>query len=208
MKRIYMIALWLIIISTPVVFSQRSKRPKPKEPTSHVSNLTRRSAAQLIMAKLFGNGPSPEFDFFGLYSDGFCFGYRHDPCQLSDMSAEDRALQSEGLVTVALEGRSSRLSLTEKGKQYAVGNPYYDNRGTGFDMQWVKVIKSTLEFSEITGIAETGWNVATVDYTVSRKVTPFGRLSGLVPSTFAARPINFRKYDDGWRIEKFTSIYP
>lgn len=70
--------------------------------------------------------------------------------------------------------------------------------------QKVVVITSTLDFGQITGINEIKeLNAATVEYTLSRTVTPFGRLAfKLQPSTFSADAITFKKYDDGWRIEQ------
>jgi hypothetical protein len=167
------------------------------------SSLTREKAAQLIKAKSF-NVPASETRTLELWNRGLCGDSPYlvrNPCRASDMSAETNGLESEGLVTVAFEGNSSRLSLTEKGKQYAKGAPQRTWNGIG---TFVEVITSTLEFGEITGITQTsGSNVATAECTVSRTVTPFGRLKyHLEPSTSAVPPINFRKYDDGWRIQQ------
>ena len=127
-----MIALGLIIISAPFAFSQRKKptkpidspsQAKPATTTSKVSKLTRGSAAQLIRNKF--KFPQYEERVLLLFKRG------------SDLTSMFEPLITEGLVTVKMEppwsnphalpwmlGPSSRTSLTDKGKQFAVGEPF------------------------------------------------------------------------------------
>jgi hypothetical protein len=99
-------------------------------------------------------------------------GIRQRPCTLDDVSAEHKALQGDGLLTVVFEGNFKRLELTEKGKQYAVGN-----------------------------ITETPANPGVMGVRFS-EMHRDGRLAyHLAPSTFAAQPVTFKKYDDGWRLQ-------
>lgn len=144
------------------------------------NNLTRGEAEASIKARL--KFPINETRTFNLWTDGFCGGFHHDPClpeHIGDTSLQRYpTLQREGLLTVAFEGNSSRSSLTEKGKQYAVGPPTDGTDPTlGFRTQDIEIIRSSLEFGEITGMVEVeGSKSVQVDFTLSRKFTPFGRI--------------------------------
>jgi hypothetical protein len=92
------------------------------------------------------------------------------------------------------------VTLTEKGKQDMVE-----------DKDGVYVIKlCTIEFEEVTGIVEyKGLNAADVNCTLVRtNITEFGRMANNVDPYDTDKKIkekighllNFRKYDDGWRL--------
>lgn len=110
-------------------------------------------------------------------------------------------LQRRGLVNLGeTDNGYPYATITDEGKQYVksekhgTGNPYE----TGID-----VLVATLDFGEVTGIVvnkET--KTAQVDYTLIRKVTPFGlaRQFQLEESPSSETKM-FRMYDDGWRIE-------
>jgi hypothetical protein len=123
------------------------------------------------------------------------------------MPAATKALQSLGLLTVAFDGDTTRLSLTAKGQQYAVGAPYGwmgESGGRTSRVLTVDVVATTVEFGTITGITEDeGSKSARVEFTVIRKPTPFVIYSDFgsswAPATIP-RTVTFTKYDDGWRI--------
>lgn len=122
----------------------------------------------------------------------------------NDVAAAFEAFRDEGLVTIVFDGGFIRISLTDKGRQYVVGSPVTEANG---DEEYITVVASTLEFGEITGIVEDKASAeATVEYTLSRNPTPFGRVAppgsfshSPAAATFPASPVKFKKYDDGWR---------
>lgn len=182
------------------------------------SKLTRGKAEQLIKAQF--HLPSTQTRSFLLFEGNLCRDIgRYRPCRTSDIPKEWQALQNEGLVTIALTDfppayrqwgpgkyQAYRVSLTEKGRQYALGGTFEPPESQGrtpYKSEAIVVRTSTLEFGEITGIEETEqFGFATVHYTLSQTaVTPFGKLAfELEPST--PHQLTFKKYDDGWRIEQ------
>ena len=80
-------------------------------------------------------------------------------------------------------------TLTERGKQFLVN-------GNNF-----KVSKK--EFGTISGIVESqGLNITEVRYTVIETPTPFGIAVFELQNGTVEKSATFRKYDDGWRIER------
>lgn len=164
------------------------------------SNLTRGQAAALIKAQF--KFPINETYKLNLWTEGFCGGYRHNPCLPEHIGRVDAALQEVGLLTASFAGNSSHSSLTGKGRQFTIGPPFNGTQrmvSSDIPTQDVVVITSTLEFGEVTGIVEVGGPKVLVDYTLSMKVTPFGRVL-VGPPTTVARSVRFTRYDDGWRI--------
>ncbi|MBL0202354.1 MAG: hypothetical protein IPP81_20015 [Chitinophagaceae bacterium] len=109
-------------------------------------------------------------------------------------------LQNSGLVSMESPTGYPNATITENGMKYvkskphSTGNPYE----TGID-----VLVASIDFGEITGIIiNEGAKTAQVDYTLIRKVTPFGssRQFKLQESPSNESKL-FRKYDDGWRIQ-------
>lgn len=168
------------------------------------SNLTRNKAESLIKER--SKFPINETTSFILFLPGSC---SNGPCGPSDVPVHVKAAQDEGLLTVAFDGNELHVSLTEKGKQYAIGNVNEQPGPGGIrGPQQVTVIWKTLEFGEITGITQSdSSNDATVEYTVSQNLTPFGRFrqfmaqSTILPNLPNINmEVRLKKYDDGWRI--------
>ena len=175
------------------------------------SNLTRGKAEEIMRSKAHFpiNG---EVDDFYLYWGGHCFqNYVQGPCgpdamanEKPAMSEHERALLNSGLITVTYEGDTSRIALTSKGQQFAVGTPTNedgnDGNGNTTPLSKILVVKTTVDFGEITGITQAEESkTATVEYTLVVKPTPFGIAYGLTPTTLS-QTARFMKYDDGWRI--------
>jgi hypothetical protein len=136
----------------------------------------------------------------------------------SDLTSMFEPLITEGLVTVKMEppwsnphalpwmlGPSSRTSLTDKGKQFAVGEPFV-RPGTSSitygPLQEAIMIKSAIvDLGEITGIT-TGDVAGTMvaEYTLVRKPTPFAKVFKFTAATRTTHQAYFNKYDDGWRL--------
>jgi hypothetical protein len=120
------------------------------------------------------------------------------------MSNSEKALLASGLITVTYEGDTSRIALTEKGQQYAVGapsnGPGNDGNGVTTPLSTVNIVKTKVDFGAITGITQADESkTASVEYTLTVTPTPFGIADGLTP-TSVRQTAPFRKYDDGWRI--------
>jgi hypothetical protein len=175
------------------------------------NDLTRSKAEEIIRSKvtLPKNGKVEELY---LYWGGHCFmRYVQGPCGPDAMPSPTgavtesvKALESSGLVTITYEGDTSRIALTEKGQQYAVGatinEPGNDGNGRTTPLSKVMVVKTTVDLGAITGITQDeGLKTARVEYTVIVKPTPFGIACGLAPTT-VNETVSFKKYDDGWRI--------
>ena len=168
------------------------------------SSLTRSKAESLIRER--SKFPINETTSFILFLPGSC---SNGPCGPSDVPVHVKAAQDEGLLTVAFDGNELRVALTEKGKQYAVGD-VNEQLGPGGirGPQQVTVIWKMLEFGEITGITQSdGSSDATVEYTLSQNLTPFGRFRQfMAQSTIPPElpninmEVRLKKYDDGWRI--------
>jgi len=179
MKRILMIAFGLIVIFAPFAFSQRKKSPAVT--TSKISKLTRSSAAQLIRNKL--KLPKYEDRPLVLFKRG------------SDLTSLFQPLVTEGLVTVKMEPPwsnqhaqpwmlrpTSRTSLTDKGKQFAVGEPFVLPSISYGPLQESIMIKSALvDVGEVTGIT-TGDVAGTMmaEYTLVRKPTHNDSAAGVL----------------------------
>ena len=209
MKRILMIAFGLIIISAPFAFSQRKKSTKPSDSpsqvkpvvtTSKVSKLTRSSAAQLIRNKL--KLPKYEDRPLVLFKRG------------SDLTSLFQPLVTEGLVTTRMEPPwsnpnaepwmlrpTSRTSLTDKGKQFAVGEPFVLKSGSGPLQESIMIKLALVDVGEVTGIT-TGDVAGTMmaEYTLVRKPTPFWKVFKINPAITTMQQAYFKKYDDGWRL--------
>lgn len=67
---------------------------------------------------------------------------------------------------------------------------------------FIDVAMGTQSFGEITGMKNTGYNKAIVEYTVVfDEITPFGEVLKVNPETFTVKA-TLNRYDDGWRVEK------
>jgi hypothetical protein len=205
---IYSIAVSLLMLGLPTVSGYADG-----------GTLTRTKAEKLIRTKfgLTKNVKKKEVTTALLLSwDGFCNGRRTNPCKAAALDEATNSLISEGLVTVAFDGDTSRMSLAQKGQQYAAGGPTVGMRSDGsggFGSKYVTlpVFISYAEFGAITGIQVFAqFNTATVEWTVIKTATPFGNRplgrSMVYGGTNEFRTgtikltAEFKKYDDGWRI--------
>jgi len=145
------------------------------------SNLTRNNAEAMIREKFHLPGTETRNLNLGFEAQYYSIDY-------------DK-LENEGLLvlTKMMGGNIDHSTLTEKAKEYAVGNVQNSQ---------VQIKVAVLEFGEITGIVEQkGSNIAEVKYNLVRKnITPFGQAFKLNEGTIS-KEIIFTKYDDGWRIE-------
>ena len=177
------------------------------------SRLTRTKAQELIRKDY----PKKETTDLVLWIDIPCGpwvsgkGFQARPCTQSDIHELNAALQSEGLIKISFEGNFMRSTLTESGKKWAVGEVVTLPQENGLmgmvlrqRQEVIKVVTRELDLDNITGIAESKeLGVAKVEYTIKKKVTPFGKtMYKLQDETIAGPPIICKKYDDGWRIEK------
>jgi len=166
--------------------------------------LSRSSAAQLIREK---------FKFPQYEERPLVLFYRG-----SDLTRMFEPLRSEGLVTVTMEppwsnphalpwmlGPTSRTSLTDKGKQFATGEPFVPPQMSsityGTLQEAIMVKYAIVELGEITGI--TAGDIAgtlVADYTLVKKPTPFGKAFNFTAETRTTYHADFKNYDDGWRL--------
>lgn len=102
--------------------------------------------------------------------------------------------RTSGFGKVSLgDSRGAIAELTDKGRKYVVSEKKGD-----YLLSYYIVKVSELNFGEITGIKMyKEFNIAEVNYTLKREITPFG--NGM--SNTIEKMAKFAKYDDGWRME-------
>lgn len=213
----------VLFFRSSVVHGQTAGPPVLSNVPKASGKLTRQKAEVLIRSTFGLGNKSPKHEgttTLLLSWNGVCNGRQTTtPCGPGDLDAETNALIAGGLVTVAFDGNTSRLSLTPKAQQYAAGKPEVQMMGSArasdgtAEYRTIAVWLSTVEFGTITGIREAAqFNAATVEYTVITKATPFGNRplgysmvygnNNQVATGTIAQTINFTKYDDGWRISR------
>src|SRR5258708_981319 len=142
-------------------------------------NLTRAKAESLIRSNLQSQLAEYQQAAFPynerelnlvLSSDGWCDQHQPGhPCGPDDMNPRIKELQRLGLVTLAFDGNTSRIALTEAGQKYAVKAPYVQQEYGGGNRVTQRVLASTLDFGAITGVTEDKESKrATVEYTLTR----------------------------------------
>lgn len=155
--------------------------------------LSRSRAEKLIKEKF--SLPSFETEYFVITDCSMLARSRY--------SSKLKILENEGVITSKYDGNVMSCAyayLTEKGKQYQVGDEVkHDIRDNTYRII-VKV--ADVEFGEIKGIVERKqFNVAQVTYTlVRKKITPFGKIEFMLNEGTIEKSVTFTKYDDGWRI--------
>jgi len=157
-------------------------------------DLSRSEAENLIKSK-FQNTETQQFEIYGNgYEYGSMSGQEKQLHRtLANLGIVD-CIERSGEMASFFPGIQS-MKLTEKGKQY-VANQTSD-RYKHINLT-CKV--SDLEFVGVDGISQQkGSNMATVKYSQTRRVTPWGTAINLKDGTFESSAI-FTKYDDGWRI--------
>jgi hypothetical protein len=202
--------LFIPIAVVSLFLTACGEKVEPSPAASPDSKLTRPEADRLILAK--HTFPSQgQTTVASLSCEHLCFNQTANPCTRAIFASTPDvvALENLGLVTVAFDGDTSRLALTEKGRKYVVSEaeryPVTIGNMRSVDLR-VGVLATTLEFGAITGITQDdGATSATVEYTILSKPTPFGEHP--VPSynprctiETHSEAASFTKYDDGWRL--------
>ena len=86
--------------------------------TACSGNLSRSRAEDILRAKLPPSNAQQQRILIS--TDGLCFEQRRNPCGADAMPAPTKRLEKLDLISVAYEGNTSRMSITEKGRKYTV----------------------------------------------------------------------------------------
>ena len=175
-----MILILLAILIVPLVLGC-SKDLTREEAAAKISDLLKSQNARLFGSDITG-GPI----------DSNVYGY-FIPSEYLKNDAEVMKLQADGFIAIVSSGPSNTfVRFTDKAKPFLKngGNKYLEDFLIG-----------TFDSVQVTGIGKDTEVTRKVECTIKFKSTPFTPLLKNLDNLTQQRTFNFRKFDDGWRVD-------